>query len=273
MMGPSACAHECARVVAGPLLALLVATTALAQGPNGRVTGTIRDSAAAVVADVRVSAIDIETGREWITATDPAGAYAFAGLPPGTYGITATRPGFKTFAARLISVNPGETVRIDATLELGSLDERVEVTGNSVNVQTDSTAVTFRLSAADNAELPTAGRNFLALTLLAPGIVAPNPGLLTTGLRTTSGGRPYVNGNRKEGNNFRLDGIDNNQTTDNLVSYQPSPDAIEEVRSNERGCRSTDWDCGVRIESVVCVRSNDSARTESANVDGRHWGD
>jgi hypothetical protein len=230
MAGPSARAHGRARFVGGLLLALIIASTTRAQGTNGRLTGTIRDSTAAAVADVRISAIEIETGREWTTATDPGGAYAFAGLPPGNYGITATRPGFKTFAARLISVNPGETVRIDATLELGSLDERVEVTGNSVNVQTDSTAVTFRLSAAENASLPTAARNFLALTLLAPGIVAPNPGLLTTGLRTTSGGRPYVNGNRKEGNNFRLDGIDNNQTTDNLVSYQPSPDAIEEVR-------------------------------------------
>ncbi len=47
-------------------------------------------------------------------------------------------------------------------------------------------------------------------------------------MRTTGGGRPYVNGNREEANNFLLDGMDNNFTSDNLVSYQPNPDAIEE---------------------------------------------
>jgi hypothetical protein len=47
-------------------------------------------------------------------------------------------------------------------------------------------------------------------------------------VRTSGGGRPYVNGNREEGNNFLLDGVDNNQTTDNLSSYQPNPDAIAE---------------------------------------------
>jgi hypothetical protein len=48
--------------------------------------------------------------------------------------------------------------------------------------------------------------------------------------RTTGGGRPYVNGNRKEANNFLLDGIDNNQVSDNLTSYQPNLDAISEVK-------------------------------------------
>ena len=230
MKGPPTRAHDGARFVVGLLLALTVPTTTLAQGATGRVTGTIRDSAAAVVPDVRVSAIEPETGRQWTTVSDPAGTYAFPSLPPGTYGIMATLTGFKTFVANQISVRPGQTVRIDAILEVGSLDERIEVAGNSVSVQTDSTAVTFRLSAADNAALPTAARNFIALTLLAPGIVAANLNTFTTGLRTTSGGRPYVNGNRKEANNVQLDGIDNNQTTDNLVSYQPSPDAIEEVR-------------------------------------------
>ena len=52
----------------------------------------------------------------------------------------------------------------------------------------------------------------------------------TNGQRTGAGGRPYVNGNREEANNFLLDGVDNNNNTSNMISYQPNVDAIEEFR-------------------------------------------
>src|SRR6202011_4965232 len=44
-------------------------------------------------------------------------------------------------------------------------------------------------------------------------------------------GRPFINGNREQANNFLLDGLDNNQVSDNLLGYTPSPDAIQEFNS------------------------------------------
>src|SRR5260370_33339336 len=73
-------------------------------------------------------------------------------------------------------------------------------------------------------------RNPFALTLLAPDVTTPNPSGFNNGVRTTGGGRPYVNGNREEGNNFLLDGVDNNLTSENQTAYQPNPDAIQEFR-------------------------------------------
>ena len=70
----------------------------------------------------------------------------------------------------------------------------------------------------------------MSLTLLTPGVTTTNPSGFNNDQRTTGGGRPYVNGNRKEANNFLLDGIDNNQVSDNLTSYQPNLDAISEVK-------------------------------------------
>jgi hypothetical protein len=61
-------------------------------------------------------------------------------------------------------------------------------------------------------------------------VVTPNPETLNDGRRSRGNGRPYVNGNREEGNNFLLDGIDNNLTTENQTAYQPNPDAIQEFR-------------------------------------------
>src|SRR5205814_764927 len=66
------------------------------------------------------------------------------------------------------------------------------------------------------------------LALLAPGAVHPDPSSFNNGDNTASGGRPYINGNREQSNNFLLDGMDNNQVSDNLLGYTPAPDAIEE---------------------------------------------
>src|SRR5437016_8778589 len=79
-----------------------------------------------------------------------------------------------------------------------------------------------------NVSLPLATRNYVQLTLLAPGSVHPDPSAMTTPQGPGSGGRPYINGNREQANNFLLDGMDNNQVSDNLVGYSPSVDAIQE---------------------------------------------
>ena len=63
----------------------------------------------------------------------------------------------------------------------------------------------------------------MQLTLLAPGAVTPNPDSFNNGDNTASGGRPYINGNREQANNFILDGMDNNQVSDNLVGYTRRP--------------------------------------------------
>ena len=183
----------------------------------------------AVAPGVRATAINLDSRRQWTAVSDAAGIYNFPILPAGEYRITATHPGFKRFAAHMgLEVN--QVIRIDIRLEVGAIDESVEVTADEGVLQTDSTEVGLVIGTRENASLPIDGRNFISLTLLAPGVVAPNLALFTNGQRSASGGRPYVNGNRKEANNFQLDGVDNNQTTDNLVSYQPSPDAIHEFK-------------------------------------------
>jgi len=67
------------------------------------------------------------------------------------------------------------------------------------------------------------------LTLLTPGTVSVDPHSMNLGSNTAEeGGRPYINGNREQSNNFLLDGVDNNQASDNLLGFTPSPDAIGE---------------------------------------------
>ena len=76
--------------------------------------------------------------------------------------------------------------------------------------------------------LPLNGRNTGQLSLLLPGDVTPNPSTFT-GDPYFGGGRPFVNGNREQTNNYTIDGVDMNESIDNLVAYQPSPDALAQI--------------------------------------------
>jgi hypothetical protein len=207
-----------------------VARAAGAQTISGRVSGTVVDATGALVPAVHVTASDVPSGRRWEAQTDENGYFTFPSLPPSWYRILAERDGFKTFVGSPFPLASGGAVRLDILLAVGARDERIDVIARATPVSTESPAVAFSIRDRDVVDWPANGRNFLTLTLALPGIVTANPFSFSTGQRTTSGGRPFVNGNRAEANNLLLDGVDNNQTTENLVAYQAAPDAIEEIR-------------------------------------------
>src|SRR5207244_10003675 len=111
----------------------------------------------------------------------------------------------------------------------GSLEDTVKVTALPPLRQTESPTVGEVISGTTVSALPLNGRNTGQLSLLLPGVVTPDPASFSTQLRNFDGGRPYVNGNREQTNNYMVDGIDMNESIDNLVAYQPSPDALAEI--------------------------------------------
>jgi Carboxypeptidase regulatory-like domain/TonB dependent receptor len=209
---------------------VLLSATAAAQPTSGRITGTVTDTTGAGVPGVQLSATEVDTGRSWQTTTDRAGGYTLPILPAGRYSLAATRDGFRSVHADGIRLDVAQVVRQDIVLEVGPLEQRVQVTGNTGVLSTDTTEVGAALDGQTMSALPLNGRNPLSAVLLTPGAVTPNPAAFANGQRTTGEGRPSINGNRKEANNFQLDGVDSNQTTENANAYQPSPDAIQELR-------------------------------------------
>ena len=136
--------------------------------------------------------------------------------------------GFQTATQSNVVLQMNQIAKVDIQLQVGNVQTTVEVNAAAPVLQTESTQLGEVIDARTNTTLPLATRNYVQLTLLAPGSTHPDPSSFESGQTTSSSGRPYINGNREQANNFILDGMDNNQVSDNLVGYAPSVDAIQE---------------------------------------------
>jgi len=202
--------------------------TALGQQVTAAITGRVTDASGAAVPAANVVATDKDRGTEWPTTSNSEGVYNLPRLPIGNYSMKVTHAGFQSAVVPSVMLDMNQVARIDVPLQVGAVTQTVDVTSSSPLLQTQSTEVGTVIDEKTNLELPLATRNYLQLTLLAPGSIHPNPAGFKSGLTTDSSARPNVNGNREQANNFILDGLDNNQVSDNLVGYASAVDAIQE---------------------------------------------
>jgi hypothetical protein len=202
----------------------------MGQEVSAGITGRVTDPSGGAIVNAVVTAKDQQRGTEWPTKTNEDGIYAFPRVPIGTYELRVEAAGFKVYVQPDITLEVNQRARIDVTMEIGAVTESVSVTGQGAILQTETTQVGAVITPQTIVNTPLLSRNITALTLLAAGVTATDPNSFNNGVRTSGGGRPYVNGNRKEANNFLLDGVDNNQVSDNLTSYQPNVDAIAEFK-------------------------------------------
>jgi Carboxypeptidase regulatory-like domain len=213
------------------LLALAIAGIPAVYGQTvtATLTGTVTDQTGAVVPGVTVTAKNQGTELEYTAESSAAGAYTIPFLPVGNYVVSAEMTGFKKYVTNPIKLEVNQTARVDLKMELGQLSDTISVTGVAPILQTEAPVVGNVISGRTTTNLPLNGRNFQQLTLLVPGTINPNPaGFNGVGQQTQ--GRPYVNGNREQGNAFLLDGVSVDETIDNRIGYKPNVDAIEEFR-------------------------------------------
>ena len=201
----------------------------LAQEVTATVTGTVTDTSGAVVAGAVVTVKSVERGVVYTAATNDSGLYHVSQLPVGNYEVRVEKPGFSSVEYPAFTLSLNQVAKIDVEMKVGQVSQTIEVTGAAPVLKTEAAQVDTIINAATNDNLPLASRNYVQLTLLAPGAVSTDPSSFNNGNNTGGyGGRPLINGNREQANDFLLDGMDNNQVSDNLLGYTPAPDAIEE---------------------------------------------
>ncbi|HEY7335423.1 MAG TPA: TonB-dependent receptor [Bryobacteraceae bacterium] len=215
------------------VLALLsvCAVATFAQSDRGTITGTISDPAGAVVANAAVEAKNTDTGAVYPVAASETGNYTAAQLPSGTYQISVTVPGFKKFVRSGLAVQAAQTIRVDATLEVGSATESVTVTGEATLLKTESGELsnTVATQTMDTLPLLSVGQNSSGIRNPF-NIVAMLPGAFYQPSPSFTGPTVRINGGVAGSEKVLVDGMDGTNILGQGANQQNQPgmDSIQE---------------------------------------------
>lgn len=220
------------------LLAFLLVFSAAglyAQFTDGSIAGTVTDPSGAAIIGVKITAKNVQTAQLSTGETDKIGYYYVPHLPPGVYEVRIEAAGFKEMVLNNVTVNASVTTPANATLQLGSIHEVVEVAEGTALVQTEEGRLTNTITTQEVSDLPLNGRQVYQLVTEEPGVTATNAPVVSSVPSPTSSVTFnfgfIANGSTPRGNNFVLDGTsNNNEWLGGTPLIYPSLDAIQEVQ-------------------------------------------
>ena len=203
-----------------------------AQTITGSVNGTVTDSTGAIVVGAKVTATNVDTNIQTAGVTNSAGVYSIRFLQVGHYTVSIESAGFATQKFGPFTLEANQDAKVDAKLSVQGNQQQVSIQAELaplLNTENGVLASTLDTQAIQN--IPLVGRNFVQLTMFTPGAVSTTPGGFAGNSAIGVGGQQVsVNGNREQANNYTLDGIEINETLNNGVGYNPSPDAIGQLQ-------------------------------------------
>ncbi len=200
------------------LLVLAAMTAAVAQTTTGRLSGTV-SGPDGLLPNATVVARDNKTGKELTVTTTENGAFLFSQLEFGTYTVTITSAGFKTFIANDVKIDVGREHTLGPTMELGSLEENVTVTAGADVVTATSAQVSNTVSPQQILSLPLITRNPLGLTVLQAGV------------QSNAFQETAINGMRTSFTNITRDGINiqDNFIRQNATDFAPGRPSVDDT--------------------------------------------
>lgn len=206
---------------------------------TGSISGIVTDSSGSVIPGATVTATNVQTGIRRVLTTDQQGFYNFPDLAVGTYNLEVEQKGFKTFEKQAIVIDANSAIRVDVQLEVGTIAERVTITTNPVQVETQNTQMGEVITGNRMTSVPLNGRDFTDLLALQPGVVpnayssqAPGLGDRVVGGDTqgVNSGTQSINGQRETANGFMVNGANVEEGKNNGTAVIPNLDSIAEFR-------------------------------------------
>ena len=231
-------------VTALPFVILVVAgmltlcTSASAQVRFGSVVGAVTDPSGATVGGATVKLTNLGTNETRTIQTSGSGTYAFPNLNAGTYRVEVEMAGFKHFTQDRVEVQVDLATRVDATMQVGNVTERVVVTSEAPPLQTDSASLGTTINQQEVESIPLSGRNVNNMLTLVPGVVAQG-GTYGNAVSNQAGGARTnaigfgnyaIGGGFGNQSSFYIDGVASNAPAGNLNSLIPSQDVVQEFR-------------------------------------------
>lgn len=237
---------------------------------TGNIEGNVQDPSGAAVPQAKVVLVNQANQISATTNTDGSGNYRFLSLAPGTYKVTAEAAGFgKSEAGAILQTN--QTLNVPIALKVGAATDTVTVTSEAPLVNTSETRNQLTLGNQSLSSLPLAGRNFISLVTLAPGV---------SGLGTMGGGQPgqpgtpgsgvdnystetavdvSANGQGTVSNQFIIDGLNvTSGIRQGVLNLTPNPDAIQET-SIQVNTFSAEYGGGSSIQMASTTKSGADA--------------
>src|SRR5215468_3762502 len=182
---------------------LLFAALLPAQTFRGNITGIVTDASGAAIPEAAVKLESPSTGLTRTAATNAQGEYSFPDLAVGVYAITVSHTGFESRKFAGVEVAVSKTTNLDVQLGVARQQQVIEVSATAATLDTTATALVGVVDTKTVADLPMNGRDFRQMIKLAPGV---------------SPASTSVNGMRTSGNNYQIDGADNNDAFQNAAA-------------------------------------------------------
>ncbi|HXX24680.1 MAG TPA: TonB-dependent receptor [Terriglobia bacterium] len=212
-------------------LVLCLIPSAWAQD-TANIVGTVMDASGGVIPNAKVVVSNPDKGFTRDLTSNSAGEYTVARIPIGNYVVTAQAKGFQKLVRSGITLEVGQTLRVDLQLTVGAMTQEVTVSGNVARVETENATISDVVTSKQIENLNLNGLNFLSLELLVPGATEDNSN--NTTMLGHGGAEPAIsfNGNRMEYSNLEIDG--GNDSDEGSGAYggdvTPALDSIAEFR-------------------------------------------
>src|SRR5246127_4383170 len=219
------------QLVLGLSLTTVFAPRLSAQTAYGSVAGTVSDVSGGAIADAQVTLTNLGTAEKRTQQSGTDGLYSFVNLLPGRYRIDVEKTGFKRVTRPEVIVEVGQVVRIDLPLQVGEVTQTVEVTGETPQLQSETSSLGQVVEERKANELPLNGRNVFNLVALAPSVVPQGSATGTpVGVNPFGWGNYQVNGSFGNESAEYLDGQPLNIGYINLPVIIPTQDSIQEFK-------------------------------------------
>lgn len=209
----------------GVTLACLLALSLSLPGQErfGNISGTATDATGAVLPDVAVTITNRATNRTYNTRTGNNGTYQAQDLEPGRYSVRFEKAGFARYEVADALLLVGRTVKVDAQMQVGTVEVTVQVTETAPLIDPTSTLVANNITAEEFNSLPKA-RSFQGLAVFSTSV---NTGELEGGYQ--------INGASAAENNYYIDGVSTNSLIDGRARQNAVMEYLQEVQVKTAG--------------------------------------
>ncbi len=211
---------------------ILTSSYGSAQNITGSLSGRVTDGTGSVIVNANVTVTETAQNIATVRKTSSDGTFTVAGLMPGNYSIMVEAPGFKRLNRSSITLDANDKLAIgDLVLDVGAVTESVEVSAQTVVLQTESVERSATIGTQQIENIETNGRNPLDMAKLVPGVSFTNGTSYAVGSSGTGANTFTVNGTRPSQNQLSLNGIGNVDTGNNGgMNVSVSNDSISEFK-------------------------------------------